>query len=340
MINNTFSGTNKGCWKICDVSINSSVREFEIVSERDSCFEPIWRELELRPGLHVSTFEAVLTDDFSFCYHKKNSYIDFGFFLEGSIINKINETTLGSLRVKNYAGSGGLGFFNEMSGVVESLAQGRARILHLHISPDLLRELLCTDMEIIHDDLKQVLENRASQEFFHHHTMDPVVQAAANELFYALSGGNFSRLYLEGKALELIGLQAMKLESSKGSRHSGLTLREFEQVKSIQEELKEKFDFPPTMAELSRSHMLSISKIQSGFQGLYGMTVFAFLKDYKLRKARMFFEAGNMNVSEVAWTLGYTNLSHFSAAFKKKYGVLPKKFLTSVRHKKDLTVML
>lgn len=338
MMDKTFVAINKRCWGIEEASRNSAVREFEAVRGHDFAGEPVWRELELRPGLRVSAFEAMFSKLFSFSYQKKNSFIDFGFFLEGSIVNNMHITSLGPLRVDNFAGSGGLGFFNEMAGVVESAALGRTRIIHLHISPELLHELLCTDMEAIHDDLKGVLENRSGHEFFLHHTMDPVVQAAANELFYGLVGGKCSRIYLEGKALELIGLQVMKLEDPKSLRNSGLCLREIEQIRTIRQELMEKFDCPPTMSDLTSSHMMSVSKIQAGFQELYGMTVFAFLKEYKLRKARMFFEDGDMNVSEVAWALGYTNLSHFSAAFKKRYGVLPKRFLNSVRNKKNVTL--
>lgn len=135
-----------------------------------------------------------------------------------------------------------------------------------------------------------------------------------------------------GKALELIGLQVMKYEGS--AVRQGLTPSEIELIRDIRKELTENFDSAPTLAELSGKYSLSVSKIQAGFQELYGRTVFGYLKEYKMRKARMLFEDGEMNVSEVAWALGYTNLSHFSAAFKKRYGVLPKKFLTSVREKK------
>ncbi|WP_160712266.1 helix-turn-helix transcriptional regulator [Halodesulfovibrio sp. MK-HDV] len=296
--------------------------------------ESVWREIELRPGLRVSSFESTPSSDFSFSYQKKNSYLDFGFFLEGAIVNNLYETTTGAHRLENFAGYGGLGFFRELSGMVESAAQVKARIIHLHISPELLYELLVEDIHAVHDDLKNLLENKSDQDFFLHHTMDPIVHAAANELFYALSGGQCSRMYLEGKALELIGLQVMKLESYSGVHNTILTPREVEQIRDVQEHLKENFDVPPSMAELSKAHMMSISKIQSGFQELFGMSVFGFLKEYKLRKARMFFEDGDMNVSEVAWALGYTNLSHFSAAYKKRYGVLPKQFLNSVRERR------
>ncbi|ACS78517.1 helix-turn-helix transcriptional regulator [Maridesulfovibrio salexigens] len=331
-MNKAFSGINKDCWGIGEASDNSAVRDFGAVNDCESEDAPMWREFELRPGLRVSAFEAKLSQEYSFSYQKKNDFIDFGFFLEGAVVNNMHETSLGPLRINNVAGSGGLGFFQEMAGVVEFAPLGSTRIIHLHISPELLHELLSADMDAIHEDLKQVLSCRVRKSFFLHHVLDPVVQAAANELFHALVGGNYSRVYLVGKALELIGLQVMKYEGS--AVRQGLTPSEIELIRDIRKELTENFDSAPTLAELSGKYSLSVSKIQAGFQELYGRTVFGYLKEFKMRKARMLFEDGDMNVSEVAWALGYTNLSHFSAAFKKRYGVLPKKFLTSVREKK------
>jgi AraC-like DNA-binding protein len=39
---------------------------------------------------------------------------------------------------------------------------------------------------------------------------------------------------------------------------------------------------------------------------------------------------GNQNVNEVGLRLGYSTSSHFIAAFKKKYGTTPKKYIMSL----------
>jgi AraC-like DNA-binding protein len=41
-------------------------------------------------------------------------------------------------------------------------------------------------------------------------------------------------------------------------------------------------------------------------------------------------QSGKYKVNEVASAIGYTNPSHFIAAFKKKFGYTPKKFLLSI----------
>ena len=60
---------------------------------------------------------------------------------------------------------------------------------------------------------------------------------------------------------------------------------------------------------------------------IYGDSVFSFLFDYKMEYARKMLETGQHNVNEVGLKVGYSTSSHFIAAFKKKYGTTPKKYL-------------
>jgi AraC-like DNA-binding protein len=46
--------------------------------------------------------------------------------------------------------------------------------------------------------------------------------------------------------------------------------------------------------------------------------------------ARKLLESGDNNVNEVGLKVGYSTASHFIAAFKKKYGTTPKKYLMSL----------
>jgi AraC-like DNA-binding protein len=46
-----------------------------------------------------------------------------------------------------------------------------------------------------------------------------------------------------------------------------------------------------------------------------------------MQEARILLEKTETNVSETAWQVGYVNVSHFSAAFKKRFGILPKHYL-------------
>jgi AraC-like DNA-binding protein len=55
--------------------------------------------------------------------------------------------------------------------------------------------------------------------------------------------------------------------------------------------------------------------------------VHSFLLDHKLDQSRLLLDSGKYLVNEAAYQIGYNNPSHFIAAFKKKFGVTPKKYL-------------
>jgi AraC-like DNA-binding protein len=87
---------------------------------------------------------------------------------------------------------------------------------------------------------------------------------------------------------------------------------------------------PPSLQTLSDEIDLSLSKLKEGFKQLYGDTVYGYLLSHKMEEARRMLESGKYNVNEVGLKIGYSTSSHFIAAFKKKYGTTPKKYLLSL----------
>jgi len=83
---------------------------------------------------------------------------------------------------------------------------------------------------------------------------------------------------------------------------------------------------PPTLQELANDVGLTLKKLKEGFKQIYGDSVFSFLFEYKMEYARKLLESNQYNVNEVGLKVGYSTASHFIAAFKKKYGVTPKKY--------------
>jgi AraC-like DNA-binding protein len=87
---------------------------------------------------------------------------------------------------------------------------------------------------------------------------------------------------------------------------------------------------PPSLQELADEVGLSLRKIKEGFKQIYSDTVFNFLFNYKMEEARRLLETNTLNVNEVGLKVGYSTSSHFIAAFKKKFGITPKKYIQSL----------
>ncbi|CAG7610643.1 HTH-type transcriptional activator RhaR [Paenibacillus solanacearum] len=86
---------------------------------------------------------------------------------------------------------------------------------------------------------------------------------------------------------------------------------------------------PPTLLQLSRMIGLNDFKLKQGFKEMFGTTVFAFLREIRLEKAYRLLQQGDMNVTETSLAVGYSNPSHFSEAFRSKYGINPGVFVRS-----------
>ena len=58
-------------------------------------------------------------------------------------------------------------------------------------------------------------------------------------------------------------------------------------------------------------------------RALIGISPSAFIRDYRLDRAKELLQTTDQNVSEVAFKVGYKNLAHFSKSFQAKYGHPP-----------------
>ncbi|MEW9054080.1 MAG: helix-turn-helix domain-containing protein [Neobacillus sp.] len=48
------------------------------------------------------------------------------------------------------------------------------------------------------------------------------------------------------------------------------------------------------------------------------------MREQRFDKAFSLLEDGEHNVSETAFAVGYTNVSHFSKTFKERFGITPR----------------
>ena len=91
--------------------------------------------------------------------------------------------------------------------------------------------------------------------------------------------------------------------------------------------------FAPSCEGLARQVQISVSKLSMGFSMIYGISVHAYVIEQRLERAAGLLLESNMNIGQIAVLVGYTKPSNFSAAFKKKYGVMPKDYREASRIK-------
>ena len=142
---------------------------------------------------------------------------------------------------------------------------------------------------------------------------------------------SIKELYIKGKVYELLSLYFNKSEDLSVEQCPFLVDEEnVRKIRKAKEIVLERMTDPPSLENLAVEIGLSLKKLKEGFKELYGDTIYAYLLDHKMEEARRMLNSQKYNVNEVGLKLGYSTASHFIAAFKKKYGTTPKKYLGSV----------
>lgn len=79
----------------------------------------------------------------------------------------------------------------------------------------------------------------------------------------------------------------------------------------------------PAIAELARACGINSCSLKRDFKALYGTSIHALHQQERMALAWRLIEAGERSVSEAGEQVGYSSLGHFSAAFRKAFGLLP-----------------
>lgn len=80
---------------------------------------------------------------------------------------------------------------------------------------------------------------------------------------------------------------------------------------------------PITIKDLSRKVAINECYLKKGFKEVFGTTIFDFYQQQRMEHAKYLLYEKGLSVTDVSALLGYSSISHFSAAFKKHTGLKP-----------------
>ncbi len=170
-------------------------------------------------------------------------------------------------------------------------------------------------------------ENR-DRKYYKDGHISPSMSIVLNQLVNYNLHPSIKSLYFKGKAYELLSLYFNR-EGDIDVEQCPFLVDEQNvvKIKKAKQIVISRMSEPPTLQEIADEIQLPINKLKEGFKQIYGDSVFSFLFDYKMEVARQLLASGSLNVNEVGHKVGYSTASHFIAAFKKKFGITPKKFV-------------
>jgi AraC-like DNA-binding protein len=160
------------------------------------------------------------------------------------------------------------------------------------------------------------------------HTVWHEIRPLSAALHYVAAGllrnpyrQEFRLLHSEAKALEIL---CEVLSPAPGElEHSAASTRLVRQIDTVRRILGTQYAPIPHICELARRVGMSESKLKRAFKEHFGLTVFEYGLECRMRHALELLRADAMSICQVAENIGYQHQTSFTAAFRDHFGFLP-----------------
>jgi len=202
----------------------------------------------------------------------------------------------------------------------------RLKRVGIFFSPAFVSRCLKKDILL---DLLLYADNR-----LHNINKEPITfeyRQLLDDIFMADSHSPISHLLLQNRVLLLAEkflstfLTRGPLRKESGNAKIQNKEKDLKALKDVEHILSNnKLDKFPSIEMLSKTAMMSTTKLKTKFKQIYGMKLYEFYNRNRLEKAKEMLQTGNYSVKQVGYDIGFSNLSNFAKAFKKEFGLLPK----------------
>ncbi|MBQ0956594.1 helix-turn-helix transcriptional regulator [Serratia symbiotica] len=150
----------------------------------------------------------------------------------------------------------------------------------------------------------------------------------ANELFSYCDNCVIGRLQTRSCVLDLLAQVLHAAEQDVPHVDVMMQHRDVTRVLKVRDKLVSELDSNHCLGDLARDVGISVSALKSKFQAVMGQSVFAFLRDQRLTRARQGLESEGWTVKQAAYYVGYQHPSNFSTAYRRKFGMSPRDSLS------------
>ncbi|MFT9015552.1 MAG: AraC family transcriptional regulator [Acetobacter sp.] len=142
-----------------------------------------------------------------------------------------------------------------------------------------------------------------------------------------------TQLQMLGGSLSFMGLLVEQIFGP-DETPTRLSRAESRRLQNVRDFLFADLAAPPRLDLLARQAGMSVSRLQRGFRLLFGSSVYALFQKERMDEARRLLLADDQSILSIATALGYTNPGHFSAAFRKQFGINPSELRRTARFRR------
>lgn len=216
-------------------------------------------------------------------------------------------------------------YSNGMTGVLAGNANQDYSAFVIQFNREAFLRIAVNAGEILEKFAENVVVKKAAMLSPSYMPIDLRLQQAIQSILNCRYAPGIKKIFLYSKVLEMLALQADAFSRAPLRKQTTLkTDYDKERIHFAREYLLQNIESPPGLPELARIAGINEFKLKHGFRELFNTSVFSYLAEKRLELACNYLQDSNMSIADIAHSLGYSSVQHFSMAFKKKFGYPPK----------------
>lgn len=281
------------------------------------------QELELVPGVQLQIFNGVYHNNMTVRVPVHEHEIQLMFFVSGFSRNDVHPEI--NSQNSYFSGSGMSPLY------VERYSQSQqTQFVSVHLEPQMFESLLQDSAVSV--EVQRFLKTEEWKEAVFP-AVTPAIRLVVQQILQCPMQVMLRRLYLQTKVLELLALQldviwGSEAESSRNGEAACAVLprlkpRTIARLHEAKEILTKRYDRPPSLLELAQQVGMSDRTLRRGFRELFGTTVMGYVVQQRMQRAEQLLRETDLMVTDVAHQVGYSNMGHFAATFRKQFGISP-----------------
>jgi len=214
----------------------------------------------------------------------------------------------------------------DFDGMAEFDTNGPHKFFEVNFERSRFIDLTSESSVLLKNFAENIMNNRSVELSSENLPISLAMHSCISDIMNCHFTGGLKLLFLQSKCLELLALQAQAFEEA-AKKTEGPALKPYdkERIYYAREYLLANANHPPCLTELSKIAGINEFKLKHGFKEVFKNTVFGYLSDYKLMRAKELLADNSKDIKNISDELGYSSVQHFSNAFSKKFGISPGK---------------
>jgi AraC-like DNA-binding protein len=206
-----------------------------------------------------------------------------------------------------------------------------AEVFRMFVSPGRYREILADYGDSFRDIAERILPTSTGSVLPQPICVSPRMKVSIKEVVdYSGSHKDLARNFVRAKALELVHLQLEQLLAQREPPRRRLNEIERLRIREGGRILRVNAHRPPTVRGLATMLAINEHKLKVGFREVFDTSVYQYLVHARMERAVDLMKDPACSLEWIAGQVGYSNLAHFTRAFKRSKGVPPGKFRASL----------